>query len=195
MRHRLSLLTLLLLATSAWATTWEIDPAHTSVQFSIRHLMISNVRGEFRQVSGKIEADDKDLGHSSIDVVIQATSVDTQNEKRDGHLRTADFLDVEKFPTITFKSKRITAAGEGKWAVVGDLTLHGVTREITLEVEGPTPEISFSGTVRRGGHATTKINRQDFGVSWNKALEGGGAVVGNEVSITIEVEATKSPAN
>jgi polyisoprenoid-binding protein YceI len=180
----------------ARATEWQIDPAHSSVQFSVRHMMISNVRGEFTKTTGTITAEGKDPNSVKIQAEIDAGSISTRVEKRDAHLKSADFLDVEKYPTIIFDSKKIEAAGAGKWKVTGDLTLHGVTREVVLDVTGPTEEITDPmGKKRVAASATTAISRKDFGVNWNKALEAGGLVVGDEVKIQIDVEATqKSPA-
>ena len=185
---------LLVVPSLAGAASYELDPAHSTVQFSVRHMMVSNVRGEFREVSGSLEFDEKDLAKSSIDVSINAKSISTANEKRDEHLRNADFLDVEKFPTITFKSKKFVKTGNGH-KVTGDLTLHGVTKEVVLNVDGPTKEVKDPwGGIRIGASATAKINRKDFGLTWNKALEAGGVVVGDEISIQLEVEFTKKAA-
>lgn len=174
------------------AGTYEIDPAHTSVQFSVRHMMISNVRGEFTKVSGKATGDPATPTATTVEATIDAASIDTRNEKRDEHLRSPDFLDVAKFPTITFKSKKIVAAGAGKAKVTGDLTLHGVTKEVVLDVEGPTQVIKDPmGNTRAGAHATTKIDRKDFGIVYDKTMDGGGLMVGNEVEITIDVEAVQ----
>ena len=180
---------------AATAATWDLDPAHTSVQFSVRHLMVSNVRGEFGKVSGTVQADEADPTRSKIEAEIDAASIDTRIEKRDTHLRSADFLDVAKYPKITFVSTKIEAAGAGHFKVSGDLTLHGVTRPVVLDVEGPTPEIKDPwGKTRAGAQATTKINRKDFGINWNQALDAGGVAVGDELTITIDVEATKRAA-
>lgn len=171
---------------------WDIDPAHTSAQFAVRHLMVSTVRGEFGKISGAVNLDEQDLAKSSVDATIDATSINTRVTKRDDHLKSPDFFDVAKYPTITFKSKKVETAGEGKFKVTGDLTIHGVTKETVLNVEGsPKPFKDPSGNLRIGGVATTKINRQDFGLQWNKALETGGVVVGDEVTITIDIELTK----
>jgi len=179
----------------ARAATWTLDPAHTSVQFSVRHLMVSTVRGAFGKLTGTVQVDEKDLTRSKIQATIDAASIDTRIEKRDAHLKSPDFLDVAKYPTITFVSKKIEQGDPGHFKVTGDLTLHGVTREVSLDVEGPTPEIKDpSGKVRAGAQATTKINRKDFGVTWNLALEAGGVAVSDEVTITIDVEATKETA-
>jgi len=177
------------------AAPWEFDPEHTGVQFKVRHLMVSSVRGEFEKVSGKIVYDEADVTKSTADVTIVASSINTRVAKRDEHLRSPDFLDVAKYPTITFKSKRVEKAGNGTLKMTGDLTIRGVTKEVALTVEGPTPAIKDPmGNNRVGGQATTKIHRKDFGLVWNKALETGGVVVGDEVDITIDVEIYKKPA-
>ena len=174
------------------AATWNIDSAHSSAQFSVKHLMIATVRGEFSKVSGAIEFDGKTIAGITVDATIDAATVTTREPKRDAHLKSADFFDVEKFPTITFKSKKAVAAGPGKFKLTGDLTMHGVTKEVTLDVDGPTAEIKDPwGNVKIGASATTKINRKEFGVSWNGNLDNGGVVVGDEVTITIDLEAAK----
>jgi polyisoprenoid-binding protein YceI len=190
--RRLLVFVLLVVARPGLASTWEIDPAHTSVQFSVRHLMISNVRGELRKVAGTVQADDQDPTRSVIEATIDPASIDTREAKRDEHLRSADFLDVEHYPTITFRSKKITKTADRRYKVVGDLTLHGVTREVTLDVDGPTPPMTDPrGNVRAGAQATTRIDRRDFGITWSKALDGGGVVVGNDLDVTIDVEAVR----
>src|SRR5256885_2570690 len=186
---------LLAVPLTAPAAMWDLDPAHTSVQFSVRHLMVSNVRGEFAKVTGSVEVDEKDLAHSKIQAAIDAASIDTRVEKRDTHLKSPDFLDVARYPTISFVSKKIEQAGAGHFKVTGDLTLHGVTREVSLDVQGPTREIKDPwGNTRAGAQATTTINRKDFGLIWNQSLDAGGVAVGDEVAITIDVEATKRVA-
>ena len=193
--RKLVILAALALPALAPAASWNLDPAHTSVQFSVRHLMVSTVRGAFGKVSGTVQADEQDPTRSKIEATIDAASIDTRIEKRDAHLKSADFLDVAKYPTITFVSKKIERAGQDHFKVTGDLTLHGVTREVTLDVEGPTTEIKDPmGKTRAGALATTTINRKDFGLAWNQALEAGGVAVGDEVKITIDVEATKQAA-
>ena len=168
---------------------WEIDPAHSSVQFSVRHMMVSNVRGEFRKVTGTVRGDDKDPTHAEVEATIDTTSIDTRNEKRDTHLKSPDFLDAEKYPTMTFRSKRIERIGDGRYRVTGDLTLHGVTREVALDVEGPSAPVKDPmGNVRAGAQATAKVDRRDFGITWSKALDGGGVMVGDAVAVTIDVE-------
>jgi polyisoprenoid-binding protein YceI len=182
----------LLVPASGRAATWELDPAHSTIGFAIRHMMISSVRGQFRTFTGKATGDPKTPDKAQIEATIDVASIDTANEKRDGHLKSPDFFDVAKFPTITFKSKSIAAAGAGKAKVTGDLTLHGVTKEVVLEVEGPTDVIKDPmGNTRAGAHATTKINRKDFGIAYDKTMDGGGLMVGNEVEITIDVEAVQ----
>jgi polyisoprenoid-binding protein YceI len=176
----------------AHADNWQIDPMHTSVEFTVRHMMISNVKGTFEKTSGTVTVEGSDPTTAKIDATIDASSINTRVEKRDADLKSPDFLDVAKYPTITFKSTKVEAAGEGKWKVTGDLTLHGVTKPVVLDVESTgTPIKDPFGNTRAGASATTKINRKDFGVAYNKALEAGGVVVGDEVSITIDVEAIK----
>jgi len=166
--------------------TWQIDPAHSAAQFSVRHLGISTVRGAFTKVSGTVQYDPKDLGKTSIDAIIEAASIDTRVEARDKDLRSPNFFDVEKYPTLTFKSKRIEAAGDGRLRVTGDLTIHGVTKEVVLEVEGPTAPIKDPrGNPRMGASASTRINRRDFGIN------GAPMAVGDDVPITIDVEMTR----
>ena len=180
------------LAAPAFAATWTLDPAHTSVQFSVRHMMVSNVSGEFAKVSGTVNGDQSAATGAAIEATIDAASINTREPKRDEHLKSADFLDVAKYPTITFKSRKIEAAGAGSFKVTGDLTLHGVTKEVVLDVSDVTPAIKDPmGKTRAGAHATTKINRKDFGVNWSKTLDGGGVMVGDDVAITIDVEATQ----
>lgn len=171
---------------------YEIDSTHSSVHFSVRHLMVSNVRGEFTKVSGTIQFDPQNPANSSVKATIDATSINTRDDQRDGHLKSPDFLDVEKFPTITFESKRVEVHGDGG-KVTGELTIHGVTREITLDVEGPSQEIKDPwGKQRIGASATAKLSRKDFGLTWNAALETGGVVVGDEVKITLDIEAVRT---
>lgn len=190
----LALFTLLVSGTALRADTWQIDPAHSSVQFSIRHMTVSNVRGEFRKVSGTAEGDPKAPTSAKVEATIDAASIDTHETKRDEHLRSPDFLDVARYPTLTFRSTRIEPAGDGRWRMTGDLTLHGVTRPVVLDVEGPTAPVKDpQGNMRAGAHASTKINRKDFGITWSKSLDGGGLVVGDEVAITIDVEGVKKP--
>jgi polyisoprenoid-binding protein YceI len=191
----LSLATLALLTVTsapARAAVWDIDPAHTTIAFSVRHMMVSNVRGQFAKFNGHVDADPANPTAAKITASIDAASIDTANQKRDEHLRSPDFLDVAKFSAITFTSKKIEKAGEAKWKVTGDLTLHGVTREVVLDLSDVTPPIKDPmGNLRAGAEARTTINRQDFGVSFNKTLDGGGLVVGDQIAITIDVEVTR----
>ena len=176
----------------AHADTWQIDPAHTNVEFSVRHMMISNVKGQFQKTSGTITINGNDPTSAKIDATIDAASINTRVDKRDAHLKSPAFLDVDKFPTITFKSTKVEAAGPGKWKVTGDLTLHGVTKPVVLDVEGTgTPITDPMGNTRAGASATTKIDRKDFGLVWNQPLETGGVMVGDDVAISIDVEAIK----
>ena len=171
--------------------TWNIDPQHSTAQFTVRHLAISNVSGNFTKVSGTVELNDKDITQSRVNAVIDVSSVDTRVADRDKDLRSANFFDVEKYPTIEFKSKKIVNNG-GKLQLVGDLTMHGTTREVTLDVDGPTPELNDPwGNVRRGFSASTTVNRKDFGLTYNHALKTGEAVVGDNVKIQIDVELVK----
>lgn len=180
------------LPTLASATIWNIDPDHTNIGFKVRHLMVSNVRGSFNKHTGVVDINDKDITKSKVEVTIDTASINTNVQKRDEHLRSADFFDVAKYPTMTFVSKKVAKAGKNKLKVTGDLTLHGITKEVVLNVEGPTAESKDPyGNIRRGAVANTKINRKDFGLVWNATLETGGVVVGDEVTITLEVEMIK----
>ena len=175
------------------AATWTIDRDHSSVGFKIRHLMVSNVKGSFEKFTGTVDLNEKDITKSKVDVSIETASINTNVELRDAHLKSADFFDVVKYPAMTFKSKKVAKAGKDKLKVTGDLTLHGVTKEVVLNVDGPTKEIKdLYGNIRKGASATATINRKDFGLNWNKALETGGVVVGDEVHITIEIEMIKA---
>ena len=179
----------------AFATSWNIDPEHSNVGFKVRHLMVSNVKGSFEKNKGVVDINDKDITKSKVEVTIDTASINTNVQKRDEHLRSADFFDVAKFPTMTFVSKKVAKAGKDKLKVTGDLTLHGITKEVVLDVEGPSLESKDPwGNIRRGATANTKINRKDFGLVWNKALETGGVAVGEEVTITLEIEMIKAQA-
>jgi polyisoprenoid-binding protein YceI len=175
--------------------TYKVDSAHSSAQFSIRHMMISNVRGGFSKVDGTVEYDPDDPTSATIEAAIDASTIKTLDDQRDAHLKSADFLDVEKFPSIAFKSSKITLEGDGEATVTGDLTIHGVTHPITLKVEGPTAEGKDPwGNVRIGASATTKIKRSEFGLTFNAALETGGFMLGDDLKIEIEVELIKAAA-
>jgi len=185
---------LLVLSAAAQTSTWNIDPNHSTAQFTVRHLAISNVSGAFTKVTGNVVLNEKDITQSQVNATIDASSVDTRVPNRDQDLRSPNFLDVEKYPTLEFKSKRLVKNGD-KLQLVGDLTLHGTTREVTLDVDGPTPELADPwGNLRRGFSATTTINRKDFGVVWNNTLKTGEAVVGDNVKIQIDVEIVKKKA-
>ena len=173
--------------------TYSIDPAHSGAHFTVRHMMVTNVRGSFRKIKGTVTADFENPASASVEAEIDAGSIDTGEPQRDAHLRSPDFLDAEKFPTITFRSTRVEPAGEGEWKVTGDLTIHGVTRPVVLNVEGPTPEHKDPwGNLRTGASARTKIKRSDFGLTWNSALETGGFLVGDEVKIELELALVRS---
>jgi len=177
----------------ATTSTWNIDPVHTTAEFKVRHMMITNVKGQFTGVTGVLTLDEQDVTKSHVETSIDAASINTREADRDTHLKSADFLDVEKFPKLTFTSTRVTRTGDGELQVEGDLTIHGVTRKVTFAVEGPTPPGKDPwGNTRIGWTATTKINRKDFGLTWNTALETGGILVGDEVTITFDVEAIKA---
>ncbi|ACL67288.1 YceI family protein [Anaeromyxobacter dehalogenans 2CP-1] len=176
----------------AQAETWTIDPAHTLSSFTVRHLVISNVRGEFGKTTGTVKLDDKDVTRSSVEATIDVTTLNTRVPDRDAHLKSPDFFDVAKYPTITFKSTRVEKIGEGKLKVTGDLTMKGVTKPVVLEVLGPTSAIKDpTGGQRRGLVATTMVNRRDYGLNWSKTVEAG-PVVGDEVKIEIEAELVKA---
>ena len=172
-----------------FAATWQIDPDHSSFQFKVRHMTVSNVKGDFNKARGVVTIDDNDVNNLKVEVSIDAASVNTDHAKRDDHLRSEDFFNVVKFPTITFVSNKVTKVDANRLKVIGDLTIRGITKEISVDVEGPTPEIKDpGGNIRRGATGTAKINRKDFGIVWNKVLDNGGLVVGDEVNIAIEVE-------
>ncbi len=180
------------LPAAAANSNWQIDPAHSSAQFSVRHMAISTVRGAFSKVTGSVVFDDKDVSKSTVEVTIDANSVDTRVPDRDNDLRSEKFFDVAHYPSITFKSKRVEQVAPGKLKVTGDLTIRGTTKEVVLDVEGPTAPVKDPwGNTRNAATATTKINRQDFGVKWNATLDNGGVVVGDDVSIIIDVELVK----
>jgi len=173
---------------SAQANSWDFDPSHTHASFTVRHLGVSNVRGEFRKVTGKAVIDEKDITKSSVEATIDANSVDTRVEKRDNHLRSPDFFNVAKNPTLTFKSTKVEKAGDGKLKVTGDLTMNGVTKPVVLDVDGPGPVLKTPwGTLVRAVEAHAKVNRRDFGLNWNNMVEAV-QIVGDEVSIELEVE-------
>jgi polyisoprenoid-binding protein YceI len=173
-------------------STWNIDPAHSAAQFQVKHLMISNVRGDFGKMSGQVVFDGKNYATLKAEAAIEVASINTREPKRDEHLRSADFFDAAAFPKITFKSKRVEGISGNKFNLIGDLTIRGTTKEIALNVEA-TPIIKgMGGEARIGAQATTKLNRQDFGVKWNRALDAGGVVVGDEIQITLDMELTQA---
>jgi polyisoprenoid-binding protein YceI len=189
-------LTVAAFAVPARASVWEIDSTHSSAQFSVKHMMVSNVKGQFGKVTGTVNLDDKDITKSTVEVTIDVKTIDTREPKRDGHLKSPDFFDVAKYPTITFKSTKVEKAGKGKLKVTGDLSMHGVTKPAVLAIDGPTAEIKnpMSNTPTRGASATGKINRKDWGLTWNKPLEAaGGVMVGDDVQLAIDVELDKKP--
>lgn len=174
-------------------TTWNIDPAHATAEFKVKHMMIANVKGHFSKVTGVLRHHETDPRKSSVEATIEAASIETREPQRDTHLKSEDFLHVEKFPTLSFKSTEIKVVGDGELKVQGDLTIRGVTRAVTFAVEGPTPAKKDPwGNARIAISATTKINRKDFGLTWNAALEAGGFLVGEEVTITLDVEFIKA---
>jgi len=173
-------------------TTWNIDPAHSATEFKVRHMMISNVKGKFTGLSGMLHLDETNYANSIVEVAIATASLTTGDDQRDGHLKSADFLDVEKFPALTFKSTNIESTGGGDYEVTGDLTIHGVTKSVTLAVEDVSePSKDPWGNHRIGLSGSTTINRKDFGLTWNSPIETGGLLVGEEVAISLDVEFIK----
>lgn len=169
--------------------TYEIDPAHSGAHFRVKHLMVANVRGTFSNVTGTVVYDPQNAGNSKIQATIDASTIDTRDAQRDAHLKSADFFNVEKFPSITFVSKKVENGTAGKLKVIGDLTIHGMTKEVTLDVEGPEADVKDPwGNVKAGASASTRVNRKDFGLTWNQALETGGVLVGDDVAITLDIE-------
>jgi polyisoprenoid-binding protein YceI len=174
-------------------TTWNIDPAHSIAEFKVKHMMIANVKGHFSKVSGLLIRDESDPANDRVEATIESASIETRNEQRDAHLKSADFFDVEKFPTLHFKSTVIKVVGEGELSVEGNLTIRGVTRNVRFAVEGPTPPAKDPwGNTRIGISASTKINRKDFGLTWNTALESGGILVGDDITITLDAQFVKA---
>jgi polyisoprenoid-binding protein YceI len=174
-------------------TTWNIDPVHSVAEFKVKHMMISNVKGQFATVTGALTLNEAAHTNSRVEASIEAASIHTRDAQRDTHLKSEDFFHVEKFPTLSFKSTRITRTGNGELAVAGDLTIRGVTRNVVFTVEGPTPPAKDPwGNTRLGLSATTKISRKDFGLTWNATLETGSILVGDEVTITLDVQFVKA---
>lgn len=191
-RYFIVILVLFIIPALTYPSTWQIDPDHSSFQFKVRHLMVSNVKGDFSKVRGVVTIDEQNIANLKVDITIDAASINTGHARRDEHLRNPDFFDVGKYPTITFVSKKVEKSGTGRLKVAGDLTIRGMTKEIMLDVKGPTEEVKDpGGNFRRGATATAKINRQDFGMMWNRVLDAGGVVVSDEVNIYVEVELIK----
>jgi polyisoprenoid-binding protein YceI len=180
-------------STPAATTTWKLDPAHSHAEFKVKHMMISNVKGSFSGLTGDLSEHTTDATLSFVEATIDVSTVTTNDAQRDGHLKSADFFDVEKYPTMSFKSTQVKPDGDGGYKVTGDFTLHGITKQITFSVDGPSaPGKDPWGNTRIGLSAATKINRKDFGLNWNAALEAGGILVGEEVHITVEAEFIKA---
>ncbi len=178
---------------NAGASTWSIDPVHSIAEFRVKHMMISSVRGQFTGVSGTLAYNESDAAQSHVEATIDVSTLDTHDAQRDAHLKSSDFFDAEKFPRFSFKSTRVTRRANGALTVAGTLTMHGTSKEVEFQVEGPTPPTKDPwGNTRIGVAATTKINRKDFGLSWNAALETGGVLIGEDVSITLELEFVRS---
>ena len=174
-------------------SVWNLDPVHSVAEFKVKHMMISNVKGQFTGISGVLNLDESDISNSHVEATIDASSINTRDAQRDTHLKSADFFEVEKYPTLTFRSTNIKPAGDGELAVTGDLTIHGITKQVVFQVEGPTPPNKDPwGNTRVGLSAGTKINRKDFGLTWNAALEAGGILVGDEITITLDVQFVKA---
>jgi len=179
--------------TTPATTTWKIDPAHSAAEFKVKHMMISNVKGTFQGLEGVLGENSVDPASSTIQATIDIGTLSTGDPQRDAHLKSVDFFDLEKFPTMTFKSTSVKPKGEGEYSVTGNLTLHGVTRSVTFAVEGPSaPNQDPWGNTRIGLSATSKINRKDFGLTWNAALETGGILVGEDVAITLDIQFIKA---
>ncbi len=188
-------LTLAAFSAQARASEWEVDSVHSSVEFSVKHMMVSTAKGRFDKVTGTLNLDDKNPTKSTVEIAIDPTSIDTHEAKRDGHLKSPDFFDVAKYPTVTFKSTKIEKAGKAKFKVTGDLNMHGVTKPVTLMVEGPSPKMkNMMGSYSSGVSATGKINRKEWGLTWNKPLEAaGGVLVGDDVNLDINLELLSKP--
>jgi polyisoprenoid-binding protein YceI len=197
MNNRCNRLAVITLLCSSWvyASTWQIDPAHSNASFSIRHLMISNVRGEFGKVTGTVNWDDTDVSKSTAEATIDTTTINTHEPKRDEDLKSPNFFDVAKYPTITFKSTSVKKVGPDRLSITGDLTMHGVTKPVTLDATYTHELKDPWGNTRRGASARTKLNRKDFELKYNKTLESGGVVVGDEVDVTLDLELIKKAAN
>ncbi len=176
-------------------TEWKLDPAHSAAQFAVRHMMVSTVRGQFGKITGAVRYDPADPSSASVEAAVDVSSIDTREPKRDAHLKSPDFLDAGKYPLMTFKSTRVEPSGPGRLRLTGDLTMHGVRRQVVFDVEDLTAPVKDPrGGQRMGASATARVSRKDFGMTWNRAIETGGFVVGDEVSITLDVELVSAPA-
>jgi len=173
-------------------TTYNLDPSHSEIGFAVKHLMVTNVKGSFHKFDARIELDEQDLVNSRLEVTIDAASIDTRNADRDAHLRSADFLDVERYPTLTFVSKRIERVGEDEYKVAGDLTIRGVTREVTLDAQETGRGKDPWGGSRIGFELRGRLNREEYGLTWNQALETGGVLVSPEVKLVIDIEVVRA---
>jgi len=183
----------ILTAPQTTASTWNLDPVHSVAEFKVKHMMISNVKGQLTGSSGVLAFDESNVLNSRVEASIDAASINTRDAQRDAHLKSADFFEVDKYPALTFRSTTIKRTGDEELAVTGDLTIHGVTRQIVFQVEGPTPPSKDPwGNTRVGLSATAKIRRKDFGLTWNAALEAGGILVGDEVMITLDLQFVKA---
>jgi polyisoprenoid-binding protein YceI len=182
-----------LTAPQTTTTTWNLDPVHSVAEFKVKHMMISNVKGQFTGISGVLTLDETETRNSRVEATIDASSINTRDLQRDAHLKSADFFDVERFPVLSFRSTTVEPTDDGEAAVTGELTIHGITREVTFRAEGPSaPDKDPWGNTRIGVSAVTKINRKDFGLTWNAALETGGILVGDEVTITLDLQFVKA---
>jgi polyisoprenoid-binding protein YceI len=182
-----------LTAPQTTTTTWNLDPVHSVAEFKVKHMMISNVKGQFTGITGLLTLDENDIACSRVEAKVDASTINTREAQRDGHLKSADFFDVEQFPTLSFRSTQVKRTSDDELAVTGDLTIHGVTRQVTFQVEGPTAAGKDPwGNMRIGLSGTTKISRKDFGLTWNAALETGGILVGEDVTITLDLEFVKA---
>lgn len=181
--------------TSAAAQTWQIDTAHSRAQFTVRHLMISNIRGDFGRVTGTVEYDGTDITKAKVNATIDVNSITTRVEKRDEHLKSDDFLDVANHPTMTFVSTSITPAGDGKYKMTGDLTIRGTTKQVVFDLDAPSGPITSRGTTKIGAAASARINRKDFGVKYHEVMDNGGLGVADEVFIQLDVELIQRPAS
>lgn len=183
-------------APSAMAATWNIDSKHSQANFKVRHMMVSNVNGTISGIKGTAEYDGKDIKNLKVDATLDVNTVNTNEPGRDEHLKGEDFFNVAKFPTMTFKSKRVEQKSDGTFQLVGDLTMHGVTKEVALDVEGPAPIIKDKkGVEHTGATARTKVKRKDFGIEYNSVLEAGGVAIGDDVDITLDIELLKPSAD